>query len=293
MKTPPPLNPGATIAIMAPSSRIAPEDLDASVDLLKARGYTVVVHPQCYAGKGPSQFAGTVAEKVSALHDLAHDPKINAVFFATGGTRCMTILDHLDYDLIAAVPKIYLGFSDHTALLNAITARTGLVTYHGPTLKRLPKNPQIDFNLRLLAGQEKTILLGGATILRDGKAEGKLFGGNLAVFRAMNDRDMIAPDGNILFLEEIKEELSTIDRDLCALRRSGLFDRVSAIIFGQFTDMGDNGTPFGMTLEEIVREHTAGLSIPVLMNAPFGHDVNLPVFPVGAKVRLENAALQL
>lgn len=290
---PPFLKPGDMVGVMAPSSWIAQSDLETARTFLEGQGYRVYLHPQCYAGKGPSQYAGTVSEKIAALHDLAGNKEIKAVFFATGGMRSLTILDGIDYKLIAANPKIYMGFSDHTALLNSITAKTGLITFHGPTFKRLPKNPQADFNLRLLAGAEKEISLSGATILRDGTANGQLIGGNLSVFRSLGDKDIPASDGAILFLEDIKEELSTIDRNLCALRRSGFLGKASALIFGQFTDCGDSGTPFGMTLEEIILEHTAGLNSPILVNAPFGHDVDLPIFPVGQKASLAGTKLTL
>ncbi|PZO82621.1 MAG: LD-carboxypeptidase, partial [Micavibrio aeruginosavorus] len=180
---PPFLISGDTIGVMAPSSRIARADIDCAKSFLEERGYGVFIHPQTYlhADDDPAtQYAGTVQEKVSALHDLAANSDIKAVFFASGGQRAMHMLDHIDYTLIAQNPKIYMGFSDNTSLVNAISAKSGLVTYHGPTFKRLLKNPQADFNLRLLSGLEKSIPLEGATTLKNGTAEGTLFGGNLA-----------------------------------------------------------------------------------------------------------------
>jgi muramoyltetrapeptide carboxypeptidase len=96
-------------------------------------------------------------------------------------------------------------------------------------------------------------------------------------------------NGAILFLEDINEEYSKIDRELCALRRSGMMDKLSAIIFGQFTNLQDTGAiPFGFSFEDIVRENTDGLNIPILMNAPFGHGKELLyAFPIGQKALLE------
>jgi len=295
---PPSLKPGDTIGVMAPSSKIPRPDIEAGVAYMQDRGYKVFIHPQTYLYADgdedtASQYAGTVREKVDALHDLVRNPEINAVFFATGGTRALTILDSIDYKLIAANPKIYLGFSDHTALLNAIAAKSGLVTYHGPTFKRIPKNEPMDFNLRLLQGLEKTIPLGDVQTIHAGTATGKLIGGNLSLLRALNDHDFPDLKGAIFFMEEIKEELSTVERHLCAMRRNGLFNKVGALIFGQFTDMTDTGTPFGMTMEDIIREHTDGLKIPVLMNASFGHVPTLRTFPIGQTVTLDGTTLAL
>jgi len=279
---------------MAPSSRIARADIEAAKAFLEEKGFKVFIHPQTYKhADGKTQQAGTVKEKISALHDLAQDDKIKAVYFATGGQRALTLLDHINYDLIAENPKIYMGFSDHTALLNAITAKAKLVTWHSPTFKRLLKNPQVDYNFSILMGQEKEIPLVGATIVKSGKAEGRLFGGNMAVFHALLEKDIIDPKDNILFLEEIGEELTTFDRELCTLKRRGVLKKISALIFGQFTDMKDTGTPFGLTFEEIVKEHTRGLKIPILMNAPFGHGADLYAFPIGAAVTLEENVLNI
>ncbi len=292
MKLPPPLHKGDTIGVMAPSSRIAPADLQASTDFLTAKGYNVFVHPQCF--ETLHQSAGSTDQKVSALHDLVKEPNIRAVFFATGGNRALHILDHLDYKLIKKNPKIYMGFSDNTAILSAITARCDLITYHGPTFRRLPSNPQVDFNLRLLSGEEKTIPLNGAKVIRDGTATGPLIGGNLALFRSLiGSKDMPDAKGAILFLEDVGEELSRIDRDLCMLRRAGVFDKLGGLVLGQFSDLKDSGTPFGFSFEEIITEHTADLNIPVIMDAPFGHGQDLVTFPIGAKAKLDGTMLML
>lgn len=291
-KLPPPLQSGDTIGIMAPSSRIDPADLQASVDLLTGHGYGVFIHPQTF--EQLHQSAGTAEQKIKALHDLAQEPAIKAVFFAGGGNRALHMLDGIDYKLIKKHPKIYMGFSDNTAILNAITARCGIVTYHGPTLKRLARNPQADFNLRLLSGVEKSIPLTGAKHLREGGATGMLLGGNLSLFRYLVEtEDMPNAKGAILFLEDIGEEYSRIDRDFCYLRRSGVLGKIGALVLGQFTDLRDSGTPFGFSLEDIVNEHTNGLNIPVLINAPFGHDIDLYALPIGQTVILEGTTLIL
>ncbi len=293
MIQPPHLKIGDTIGVMAPSSRVEESDLKASIDFLHTHGFKTYIHPQTF--ERLHQSAGTNEQKRDALHDLVKNPDIKAIFFATGGNRALHLLDLLDFNLIRTNPKIYMGFSDNTAILNAITARTGIITYHGPTFRRLATTPQAEFNLRLLKGEEDTITLQGAHVLRKGHAEGWLIGGNISLFQyLLTSGDMPDATGAILFLEDCYEEWSRIDRDFCFFRRSGLLNKISGLVLGQFTDMLDTGTPFGLTFEDIISEHTAGLHIPILTNAPFGHDKGLNfIMPIGAKVKLDGTSLKL
>ncbi|HEU4839375.1 MAG TPA: LD-carboxypeptidase [Micavibrio sp.] len=288
-RLPPPLQPGDTIGVMAPSSYIDADALENGADFLRAKGYNILIHPQC--GARLNQSAGTGEQKRDALHDLVRNPEVEAVFFAAGGNRALHILDLLDYKLIKKHPKIYMGFSDNTALLNVITAKTGIVTYHGPTVKRFPKNPQADFNLSLLSGKENSIPMIGARVLREGSAKGILIGGNLSLFRYLvGSGEIPNPKGAILFLEDISEEYSHIDRDFCYLRRCGLLEKIGGLVLGQFSDMRDTGTPFGFSFEDIIAEYTAGLDIPILTNAPFGHGEDLYALPIGAKAQIHKSS---
>lgn len=292
MIQPPFLSLGDTIGVMSPSSRVDEDALKDSIALLHKHGFKTYIHPQTF--ERLHQSAGTNEQKRDAFHDLVLNPEIKAVFFATGGNRALHLLDLIDYSKVRANPKIYMGFSDNTALLNAITARTGIITYHGPTLKRLATNPQLDFNLRLLKGEENIIPMTGANVLHKGNAEGWLIGGNISLFQYLiTSGDMPDATGAILFLEDCYEEWSRIDRDFCYFRRSGLLDKISGLVLGQFTNMVDTGTPFGFTFEDIIAEHTAGLKIPILANAPFGHGEHLYALPIGQKAKLDGTSLHL
>ncbi len=291
-----PLTAGSTIGVMAPSSRIGRADLEAACGLLVSKGFKVAIHPQVVHYAGPehsTQFTGTDEEKLKAFHDFVKDPNIHAILFATGGQRALRLLDGIDYKLVAANPKIITGFSDNTSVLNSIAARTGIVTWHGPTLRRMLQNKQLDFNLRLLAGEETVIPLQGAQALQGGSPKGHLVGGNLSAFSTLNDDDMPKIKDAILFLEDVGEELTTIDRHLHALRRRGIFDKAAAVIFGQFTNTKDTGTPFGLSFEDVVRQNTQGFKGPILINAPFGHGDDLVALPIGAKASIDGATLTI
>lgn len=288
---PPALQKGDTIGIVAPSSYIESDKLDMGVAVLRDFGFAVKIHPQTLARE--NQSAGAVNEKVSALHQMFLDPEVKAIFAAGGGNRSAHILDNLDYDLIHCNPKLYVGFSDSTALLAAISSRAGVACIHGPVIKSLPRTGKdsLDFLFLLLSGKLPHYPFEKAIALQGGTATGRLIGGNLGVFSALAGTPwQPLAEGSILFLEDVNEELSRIDRMLWHLRRALPFSKLAGIVFGQFSDTQDTGRPFGYTLEDILREHTADLGIPVAMNAPFGHGETLFALPPGCHATLDIAA---
>ena len=133
MILPSPLKKGDTIGVMAPSSFITKDDVEKARSVIESYGYNVHIHPQTYFVY--NQSAGTNEAKRDAFHDLIKNPDINAIFFAGGGNRALHWVDMINFDLVKANPKIMMGFSDLTVLLNIINARTGLVTYHGPNFR--------------------------------------------------------------------------------------------------------------------------------------------------------------
>lgn len=286
MTYPPPLQPGDTIGVMATSCWLEEADLIAAQSFFEEMGYKVYIHPQATARL--HQAAGTAQEKADAFHDLFSNPDIKAIMGARGGNRAITLMDKIDWNVVKKNPKIFMGYSDMTQLLHAIYKHTGLVTFHGPMFREMPNRKEYDQIMRLLSGEKMRIPLSGVKILQGGEAQGKLFGGNLSVFQTLLGTPNL-PDmtGGILILEDIGDHVSRYDRMLAHLKLSGALGQLSALVLGDFTDTKDDEErPFGFTLEDVVREHTAGLDIPIVMNAPFGHGEDLPCFPIGAPVKL-------
>lgn len=290
------LKPGDTIGVMAPSSYAEKKSVLAARDFLQGKGFNVLLHPQ-YETRH-NQSAGTHAEKLAALYDLFKNPDVKAIIAARGGNRALHLLERLDFSVIAENPKIFMGFSDVTALLNAFYCKTGLVTFHGPVLTWLSKPGMYDFNMELLAGGTPEYPMEQCRVLRPGSAEGKLAGGNLSVFHLMpgTDFDPVCK-GALLFLEDVSEEINNLDRMLLHLRRRGVFGKISGLICGGFTELKDSGTPYGFTLDDLVMEHTEGYDFPVVLDAPFGHGDQLYAFPLGIPARLvaknNNVSLEL
>lgn len=271
---------------MAPSGYVTPEDLAPGITLLESLGFSVFVHPQTFFRD--RQSAGTPEQKVAALHALWADSDIHGIIAAGGGNRALHLVPMLDYALIRARPKAFVGYSDVTALLNAITAHTGLVTLHGPMLKGIRSDDALTPLLAALGGSMHEPDMTQARVLRPGVAQGPMIGGNLSIVQYLaGSADFPSPEGAILFLEEVNEELSKIDRMLLHLRRTGVLGAVSGLVLGGFDRLYETGRPFGFTLEDLVSEHMRGTAGPIVMGAPFGHVGPCQTVPVGGMARLE------
>lgn len=291
---PPPLKPGDTIGVFAPSSWVTPEDIEQSRQFIESRGYKVYVHPQTFARH--HQFAGTSAQRRDALYTLWNDPEIGCIWAAGGGNGCLHLLEQLDYSRLAT-PKALIGFSDVTALLNALYAHHGHVCYHGPTFGRLYRSAQADQALAILAGDYSHALNIRADstppaeitpiILREGEAMGHLIGGNLSLFHYLpHTLPGTFWQAGILFIEDCNEELSRIDRMMLQLKRLGVLQTISGLVCGHFAPLLDTGKPYDMSMADIVLSHLEGIDIPIVLNAPFGHASALYTFPIGKKARL-------
>lgn len=285
------LKSGDTIGIIAPSSVYDVALLQPAIEFLTSKGFKVVFHPQTTLQNG--QFAGTPEDKANALHDYFKDPDIKAIFCTCGGNGAIHLLDKIDYNLIEQNPKILMGFSDITALLNAISAKTGLITFHGPTLTRIDKiKPEWpEQMLALLNGSTGNIELSDSTYLKNGTVEGRLFGGNLSVLQTLIGTPY-APDLNnaILFIEDINDHLSRYDRMIGHMKQAGWLDNISGIILGEFLQSQDNAErPFGFSIEGIIQNQVTNR--PILTNAPIGHGERLCTLPIGAKLSLKNKVI--
>ncbi len=292
---PPALQKGDLIGIISPSSHISKEKITPSIDWLEAQGFQTFYHPQNEKKFG--QFAGTTEERADALHDMFSNPDIKAIFCAVGGNGCIHLLDQIDYDLIQANPKIFMGFSDTTPLLNVITAKTGLITFHGPTLTKLYKINETWKNqtLFMLAGAENiSVEMPALKYIQGTSCEGRLYGGNLSALQTLIGTDY-APDltDAVLFIEDINDHLSRYDRMLGHMKQAGWFNDLAGILSGQFLNPLDNPErPFGFSIEECL-QRIGNENTPIMVDAPFGHGEDLPTFPIGCRVKLEGTTLTL
>lgn len=291
---PPALSPGDAVGVVAPARWLEPEKLEAAKAVLETAGFQVQLHDQNRLRD--DQFAGTDAERAAAFMDFAADPDIKAVMCARGGYGALRMADRLDYGVIAANPKIYVGYSDITCLLEAIRRKAGLAALHGPMMIDLADKPNaanLESLIAALTGGDPwaaAATLPPPRILRPGAGEGPLVGGNLTILANMigTDTDFDA-EGAVLFIEDVDEYLYNIDRMLLHLKRAGRMDGLAALLLGSFTSVKDQDTPFGRDVEQIVLDHCGRGRYPIVTGFPCGHGgVNLSM-PVGTAARIEAA----
>src|SRR5581483_4684263 len=204
-------------------------------------------------------------------------------------------VDDLDYDLIRRNPKRFVGYSDITALLLSIARRAGLETYHGPMLVDLAGNLDDAGRDHLLATltdrpapAAAAALLAGTRVLRSGRAEGRLIGGNLSLLVNMiGTASDVDPAGAILFLEDVDEHLYQIDRMLVHLKRAGRLDGIAALVIGEMTKLKDNAVPFGATVDQMALRLVGDAAIPIVADFPCGHGRRQMTLPIGARARLD------
>ena len=295
------LQPGDTIALINPSGAIyerAPYDI--ATESLQALGFKVREAPHLRARYG--HFAGTDAERASDVNAMFADPGVQGLLAMTGGSGGNRILPLLDYATIRRNPKFLGGFSDITALINAVHANTGLVTFHCPVAVSEWNGFSIDHFRGTVVDAQAMLLAnpmdkddnivakaGRITTLRGGKARGVLVGGNLAVLTSMAGSPYWPVfDGAILFLEDINEYIYRIDRMLSTLMLSGVLQRLAGVVLGAFTNCGPGDGNYGtLTLDEVFDDYFKPLGVPVYSGALFGHIKRKFTLPVGLEIEMD------
>ncbi len=297
------LREGDTVGLITPSTYVSDPDTLATADRtmkhfnLKAKWGRNVRKKSGYLG-------GTVQERIDDLHAMFRDPEVKAVFALRGGYGSAQMLDRIDYDLIRTHPKIFLGYSDITAMHLAIHQKTGLVTFHGPVvLSHFTDYTQEHFRRALFGTgpiglvtnpDEANPLRPAHTLrtIRPGKARGPLIGGNLTLISTtMGTPYEIDTRGRILFIEDVDEEPYRIDRMLTQLRLAGKFDAAAGIIFGECADCRpkDYKPSFNstFTLGELEDAFFGELRIPVLSGLTIGHTDDQLTLPLGVMASLD------
>jgi len=278
------LEPGEKIGVIAPAGPVLQSELQSGIDVLESSGFGVIIAPHLYHVQ--DYLAGDDEPRLQDLHNMFGNKEVKAIICARGGYGTLRLLDKIDYDIIRANPKIFVGYSDITALLLAIFKKTGLVTFHGPIVKDISKNSHQNLNslFDMVCSKTKTGMdyFGGRTLV-PGKATGALLGGNLSLICHLNGTPfMPSLKGAILFIEERGEARYRIDRMLTHLRLSGLLEGAAGIIAGQFEDCGDPSA-----IDRLLVDTFSGLNIPLFSGLPVGHGlVNLPL-PIGLEATLD------
>ena len=318
---PPKLKRGDTIAVFSPSApatATAKERYARAKTFLQGKGFCVC--EGTLTGRRDGYRSGSIAARAAELNALLKNPAVRCIMAAIGGMNTNSLLPYIDYDALRADPKIIVGYSDVTALLLGIYAKTGLTTYYGPAmvasfgefppfveetyayfadiLCRTPACPHtfptprrwteefLDWNTQERPKQGKENAL---VTVRPGRARGRLIGGNLNTMQGIWGTAYMPPilPGDILLIEDSMKDIATIERSFSLLKLSDVFDRLGGLILGkheQFDDLGTGRKPWEVLLEVI-----GPCAFPILAEFDCCHTHPMLTLPVGAEVEL-NAA---
>jgi muramoyltetrapeptide carboxypeptidase len=295
---PPALRPGDRVAVLSASGPVDPAALDTGLDALRFAGLEPVVYDSATdEGSFREYLAGDDKTRAADLTAALTDPGIAGVIFAKGGYGAQRTLEAVDWDTIAAArhlkPKILAGYSDVTALLEAVAVKLGWASLFGPMPSVPGKDAHYSFGslLRTLTrpGEATEIRYPDAVTVTGGTARGVTMGGTLTLLSSSAGTDTSWPArGGILLLEDVEEEPYRLDRMLTQLRRSGYLDGVAGVITGTFTDCGERDD-----VHEILVERLGDLKVPMLSWANVGHGGRFQTFPVGIAAELDAGAATL
>lgn len=291
------LRPGDKVGLVRPATAaFVKEPIEIMVEALQSLGFEVVLGDNYFARHG--YFGGADEQRAADINKFFAASDISMIV-ASGGWGGARLLPLIDYDAIRAKPKVFLGYSDVTALLTAIHARTGLVTFHGPS----PLNNFSAEYFRRVIMRAEAVTMSNPTFLTDntlvqtenrtriiasGKASGKMLGGNLSVLTGIMGSAYL-PDweGSILFIEDVNEAIYRVDRMLTELSLAGILARISGLVFGRCTNCGPGDGYGALTMEQMLREHIEPLGIPAFSGSMIGHIDEQFTIPLGIDVEID------
>ncbi|MEG2672844.1 MAG: LD-carboxypeptidase [Ruthenibacterium sp.] len=315
----PKLQTGDTIAVFSPSSpatKTAHTRYLRGKHYLENKGYIVVEGG--LTGKADGYRSGSIAARAQELNDLLHNPQVKCIMAAIGGMNTNSILPYVDYDALRKDPKMIVGYSDVTALLLAVYAKTGLTTYYGPAMvasfgeyppyvddtfaaffaivSGAEKAPYVlptpafwteefvDWNTQTAAKKPQPNAL---ITVHGGKACGRLIGGNLNTMQGIWNTAYFPAlaAGDILFLEDSLKDAADVERSFALLKCSGVFDKIGGILLGkheQFDDLQTGRKPY-----EILQEVLGKSNLPILADFDCCHTHPMLTLPLGSTVELD------
>ena len=304
------LQEGDTIGIVSPASAIfESEPYEIAKESFEALGLKVEFGEFTRSRYG--HLAGTDEQRAEELMSMFRNKKIKAIIALRGGAGAARLLDKLDYAVIAKNPKIFIGYSDITALHLAIHKQTGLVTFHGPVAVSTWNSFATSYLKNLLFERKEVFYenpseKGGLLTqtknrirtINPGTARGRLLGGNLSVLTGIMGSEYFPKDwtGKILYLEDVGEKIYAVDRMMSQLKLGGVLKEISGFVFGKCSDCDPGGNGYGsLTLEEVIDHYIKPLGIPAYSGAMIGHIDDNAMIPNGimAEINAEKGTIKL
>lgn len=286
------LKQGDTIGFLIASSCNRTDRFKKIEEEINKLGYKVKYGKTVFLKDG--YLAGSDQDRLDDIHEMFLDPQINAIICFKGGFGASRIVDKIDYEIIKNNPKLFMGFSDVTVLLNNFYKHASLPTVHGVVGIYIGRSDFCEtskkdfFELltentkgRVLYGNEKT------KTLVDGVVEGEITGGNLSLISDLFGTDYgIDFENKIVLIEEVDEPVYNIDRMFAQLRLGKNINKAKGFIFGHFTDCVDSENE--NTYENLIKEYFGNLNVPIIYDFPTGHAFPFINVPIGLKVKFDS-----
>jgi muramoyltetrapeptide carboxypeptidase len=287
---------GDVIGIISPASAVDDEKLiQSGIKYLEGLGYRTKLGKN--VGKVRGYLAGTDEERVEDIHQMFGDKSVKAIFCLRGGYGAFRLLDKINYKLLRNNPKIFVGFSEITALQMTFLHKANLITFAGPMVvsnfsNEISNYTEENFWRTITSGSKPNrIELSDDQIFLKSKsqlASGLLVGGNLAVFASLIGTGYLPEIKNkILLLEEVNEPPYKIDRMFNQLKMNKVFKKVNAVLLGNFLNCIESDVKKKtLTVEEVWRDYFKDLKIPVINSFPHGHIKDMLTVPFGINIKL-------
>jgi muramoyltetrapeptide carboxypeptidase LdcA involved in peptidoglycan recycling len=318
---------GDTIGIYSPSSPVtytSPKRFERAKLYLEQKGFHML--EGSLTGQYDYYRSGSIKERADELNDLIRNPNVSCIMSTIGGLNSNSLLPYIDYETFQKNPKLMIGYSDTTALLLGIYAKTGIPTFYGPAL--VPSfgefEPFVDCTYKYFADtlltdqhlpyninqplfwsdefinweektKEKDLRPNNWISVIGGKATGRIIGGNLNTIQGIwgSPYMPLIQDGDILFIEDSSKDAATIERSFSSLKINGVFDKVSGIILGkheQFDDCSTNRKPYEILLEVLQNQ-----KLPFLADFDCCHTHPMITLPIGIQVEMDatNKTIQI
>jgi muramoyltetrapeptide carboxypeptidase len=290
------LRTGDRVGIVSTSSPVQADHVSRTRQYFEERGYRVCEGEHVLDSYG--YMAGTAEARARDFNAMLNNPDIRMIVTARGGESAIQLLPLIEYGTLALDPKIICALSDPSILLNALTARSAVPTFHGPNGYDFGSEEPIAFTEEnfwpLVTGERKyphTLpVQERMKVLREGPAvNGWLWGGHMGTISGLLGTNFLPRwAGGILFLEEFIVNFPRTDALMTHFRLAGVFDRIRALVIGEPAEMDGSWE----TYAEIILRNCAGFSFPIVANVPLGHTPDKITLPIGGKARLDTAALR-
>lgn len=293
------LKPGDTIGLVTPASPITEAQLDKSIKNIEGLGFKVEFNRKRILARN-GYLAGSDLVRADEINLMFDNPKIDGIWCVRGGYGVARMLDMLNYKVIRQNPKVLIGYSDITALHQAIYKKTGLVCFHGPAgasaftdyttkhIKNIITNPQENYMIEYAAENlNKENEIYQPFTIKEGVAEGELIGGNLTLAVSLVGTAYdVSYDDKLVFLEDVGEKPYRIDRMITQLFLAGKFKKVKGIILGVFYNCEAIEGEDSLRLKDVLIDKFQYLNVPIIYGMSFGHIDNQFTLPLGIKARL-------